>query len=58
MGPLTMEVGQLRSFTATPSGGWGAIHYQWYVGAVAVGTDSSSYTYTASGTSPLLLLVR
>ena len=50
-GPLTMDVGQVQMFTATPSGGWGAIHYQWYVDAVAVGTDSSAYSYTVSGIS-------
>jgi hypothetical protein len=48
---LTMDVGQTQTFTATSSGGSGTIHYQWYVGAGTVGTDSSSYTYTASGTS-------
>ena len=51
VGPLTMDAGQTQLFTATPSGGSGAIHYQWYVGAVTVGPDSSTYTYTASGSS-------
>ena len=50
-GTFTMDVGQTQAFTATPSGGSGTVHYQWYVGAGTVGTDSSSYTYTASGTS-------
>ena len=50
-GPLTMDVGQSQLFTAVPSGGSGAIHYQWYVGSTAVGSDSSTYTYTASGSS-------
>jgi YVTN family beta-propeller protein len=48
-GPLTMDVGQTQLFTATPWDGSGAIHYQWYVNDVAVGTDNSSYSYTASG---------
>ncbi len=52
LGPFTMDVGQTKLFTATPSGGEGPpYHYQWYVGAGAVGTDSSTYTYTASGSS-------
>ena len=50
-GSFTMDAGQTKTFTATPSGGTGTIHYQWYVGAGTVGTDSSSYTYTASGSS-------
>jgi outer membrane protein assembly factor BamB len=50
-GPFTMDVGQSQTFTATPSGGSGTIHYQWYVGAGMVGTDSSTYSYTAVGTS-------
>jgi YVTN family beta-propeller protein len=48
-GPLTMDIGQCQLFTATPWDGSGAIHYQWYVDAGAVGTDSSTYSYTASG---------
>ena len=51
VGPLPMDVGQTKTFTATAAGGSGVIHYQWYLGATTVGTDSSSYTYTASGTS-------
>jgi hypothetical protein len=50
-GSFTMDVGQTKTFTATASGGSGTIHYQWLVGTTAVGADSSSYTYTASGTS-------
>ncbi len=51
VGPLTMDVGQVQAFTATRSGGSGTIHYQWYLDSITVGTDSSSYSYTASGTS-------
>ena len=50
-GPLSLDVGQTQTFTATPSGGSGTIHYQWYVGAGTVGTDSATYLYTAAGTS-------
>jgi len=46
-----MDVGQFKTFTATASGGFGAIHYQWFVGSGTVGSDNSSYTYAASGTS-------
>jgi hypothetical protein len=45
------DVGQSKVLTAVVSGGSGIIHYQWLVGTTTVGTDSSSYTYTASGTS-------
>ncbi len=51
IGPLKMDVGQVQVFTAASLGGSGTIHYQWYVGSGSVGTDSSSYTYTASGSS-------
>src|SRR5208283_261500 len=51
VGPLTLDVGQSQLFTATPSGGSGTFHYQWYVVTGTVGTDRSSYVYTASGTS-------
>jgi len=51
VGPLTMNAGQKQTFTATPSGGSGTIHYQWYVNAGKVGADNSNYTYTASGSS-------
>ena len=50
-GPFTMDVGQTKIFTATSLGGSGTIHYQWYLSSGSVGTDSSSYTYTASGSS-------
>ena len=57
IGPLTMDVGQTQLFTATPNGGSGVIHYQWYVGSTAVGTDASSYAYTASGSSASLTCI-
>ena len=31
VGPLTMDVGQVQTFTATASGGSGTINYQWYL---------------------------
>ena len=51
VGPVTLDVGQVKVFTATASGGSGTIHYQWYVDGSAVGTDSASYSYTAGGAS-------
>ncbi|MGA2680944.1 MAG: hypothetical protein ABSF44_03995 [Candidatus Bathyarchaeia archaeon] len=50
-GSFTMDAGQTLQYTAASVGGSGTIHYQWYVGSATVGTDSSSYTYTASGAS-------
>ena len=47
----TLDVGQSQTFTADVlglSGGSGSYHYQWYVASTPVGTDSDSYTYTAS----------
>jgi len=51
VGPLTMDVGQVQTFTATPSGGSGPISYQWYLDGTAIGSDSASYSYTASRSS-------
>ncbi len=54
VGPVTLGVGQVQEFTATASGGSGLIHYQWYLDGSAVGSDSSSYSYTAGGGSHLV----
>ena len=43
-----MDVGQIQTFTATASGGSGTINYQWYLDGSAVGSNSASYSYTAS----------
>ena len=51
VGPLTLTVGQVQVFTATPSGGTVPLSYQWYLDGTAVGTNSASYSYTAAGTS-------
>ena len=51
VGPLTLDAGQVQVFTATASGGTGALIYQWYLDSIAVGGNSASYTYTAAGTS-------
>jgi hypothetical protein len=50
-GPVTMDAGQVQTFTATASGGSGTLSYQWYLDSTAVGPNSVSYSYTASGTS-------
>jgi len=50
-GPLTLDVGQSKTFTATPSGGSGTLSYQWYLDGSAVGTNSASYSYTAAAGS-------
>ena len=51
VGPLTLDVGLAQPFSATHSGGSGSLSYQWYLDGSAVGTNSASYSYTASGTS-------
>ncbi|MGA2310643.1 MAG: PKD domain-containing protein, partial [Candidatus Bathyarchaeia archaeon] len=51
VGPLTMYVGQSQLFTATPSGGSGTIHYQWYLGSSPVGSDSNTYSFSVAAGS-------
>ena len=49
VGPITLDVGQSQTFTATPTGGSGTIHYQWYLGGSAVsGATSSTYSFSGS----------
>ena len=50
-GPVTMDMGQVKIFTATATGGSGTIHYQWYLDSSTVGSDNASYSYSAAGTS-------
>ncbi len=45
--PATLDVGTNAVFTATPSGGSAPLHYQWFLDGLAVGDDSSTYTYSA-----------
>ena len=51
VGPVIMDVGQVKVFTATSSGGSGSLSYQWYLDGSAVGSNSASYSYTAAGAS-------
>jgi hypothetical protein len=53
----TMDVGQSKTFTATPSGGTGSYSsYQWYVGGIAQnGQNASTFSYSpGSAGSPLI----
>ena len=50
-GPLTLDVGQVQAFSATPSGGSGSLSYQWYLDGDVVGSNSASYSYTAAGST-------
>jgi YVTN family beta-propeller protein len=54
VGPVTMDLGQIQTFSAAPSGGTGTLSYQFYLDGSEVGTSSASYSYTASGTSHLV----
>lgn len=47
-GPLNLDAGQTQTFTASATGGVGALSYQWYLDNVAVGSNSAAYSYTAS----------
>ena len=52
VGPITMDAGLVQPFSATASGGSGALSYQWYLDGSAVsGGTSASYSYTAAGSS-------
>ena len=51
VGSLTLDVGQVQVFTATPSGGSGSLSYQWYEDITKVGNGSASYSYIAAGSS-------
>jgi hypothetical protein len=51
VGPVLMDVGQVQVFSATGSGGYGSLSYQWYLDGSAVGGNSASYSYTAAGAS-------
>ena len=50
-GSASLDVGQVQVFTASASGGTGDLTYQWYLDGGDVGTNSTSYSYTAAGTS-------
>ena len=50
-GQLTLDSGQVQEFIALSTGGSGIIHYLWFLDNDAVGSDSSSYSYTASEVS-------
>ncbi len=56
VGPVKMDVGQVQVFTATASGGSGALSYQWYLDGSAVsGQTALTYTFTAvSVGSPII----
>ncbi len=49
VGPVTLNVGQVQVFTAAASGGSGSLSYQWYLDGNPVGSNSETYSYTASG---------
>jgi peptidoglycan/xylan/chitin deacetylase (PgdA/CDA1 family) len=54
VGPVTLDVGQVQVFAAVAGGGSGSLSYRWYLDGSAVGSNSSSYSYTASGSSHLV----
>jgi hypothetical protein len=46
VGPLTLDVGQSQTFTASASGGTGTLTYQWYLNGSSVGVDSDTYIFS------------
>jgi hypothetical protein len=48
-GPLSLDVGQIQVFAATPSRGSGSLSCQWYLGGGAIsGATSSTYSFSGS----------
>lgn len=47
-GPVTKDVGQIQTFSATTTGGTGSLTYQWFLDGVSAGSNNASYSYTAS----------
>jgi len=45
---VTIDAGQTQIFTANPSGGTGALTYQWNLNGSPVGSDSSTYYFSGS----------
>ena len=56
-GPITMDVGQVQMFTATPNGGSGSLSVQWNLDGSPVGSDSPNYSFSATSTGPHLITV-
>ena len=50
-GPLSLDVGQSQTFTASASGGTGTLAYQWYLNGSSVGSDSTTYFFSGSAGS-------
>ena len=49
VGPVMIDVGQIQVFSATASGGTGAIHYQWYLGgSIVSGATGSTYSFSGA----------
>jgi hypothetical protein len=46
VGPVTLDVGQSQTFTASASGGSGTLAYQWYLNGSSVGVDSDTYVFS------------
>ena len=51
VGPLTLDVGQSQTFTASASGGTGTLTYQWYLNGSPVGVDSNAYIFSEAAGS-------
>jgi peptidoglycan/xylan/chitin deacetylase (PgdA/CDA1 family) len=47
-GPLTLDLSQAQTFTASLNGGTLPVSYLWYLDGTEVGDNSSSYSYTAA----------
>jgi hypothetical protein len=51
VGPLTLDVSQSQTFTASASGGTGTLTYQWYLNGSPVGVDSNTYIFSEAAGS-------
>ena len=54
VGPVTLDVGQSQTFTASASGGTGTLTYQWYLNGSPVGVDSNTYIFSEAAGSYLV----
>ena len=56
-GPITMDVGQTRVFTAMFEGGSGSMYYRWYLDSFEVESGSPVYSFSPASTGSYFISV-